>query len=117
MPWCNADRLSAEANTATLQFCLGNTSGNAATSYTVDAQGLVGSFGTWGDMNTQAQTAWGTKTSASAASNAATIIPWLTAQIQMASNSGGTLTLQTAADGTHGITVQANAVCTLTQEN
>jgi hypothetical protein len=104
-------------STATLAFSLANSSGNAATSYSLDAQGGIGAAGVWAESSTLAQTAWGTKTTTTAAFAGTTVIKvW--AQIQDASNSGGTLTLQTwdvAASGT--IQVLANASCTLTQEN
>jgi hypothetical protein len=104
-------------STATLAFSLANTSGNAATSYTLDAQGSLGAAGVWAEITTGTVTAFSTKTSTSGAV-AGTTVAKVWAQIQNASNSGGTLTLQTwdvAAAGT--IQVLANATCTLTQEN
>lgn len=99
------------AASATLQYCLGGP--GTATSYSLDVQGANGSAGAWADLNTLAQTAYGTKTTASAAA-ANTAVDIVTAQIQNGSTASGTaLTLQTAANGTNTITVLANAVCQL----
>jgi hypothetical protein len=103
-------------STATLAFSLGNT-GGAATSYSLDAQGLLGAATTFGEINTLAQTAFATKTSTSGAV-AGTTVAHVWAEIQGGASMAGTLTLSTwnvAAAGT--IQVLANAVCRLTQEN
>lgn len=103
--------------TATLALSLANTSGNAATSYSLDAQGSIGASAAWGEISTLAQTSFGTKTTTSGAAATTTVVKvW--AQIQNSATSGGVLTLQTwdvAATGT--IQVLANATCTLNQEN
>lgn len=99
------------AASATLQYCLGGP--GTATSYSLDVQGANGAAGAWSDLNALAQTAYGTKTTASAAA-ANTAVDIVTAQIQNGSTASGTaLTLQTAANGTNTITVLANAVCQL----
>jgi len=104
-------------STATLAFSLGNSSGNAATSYSLVASGLLGAAAIYGQLTALAQTAFSTKTTASSATANTTLVHvW--AQIQNGATSGGTLTLQTwdvAGSGT--IQVLANATCTLTQEN
>lgn len=103
------------ATTATLQYCVGGP--GTPTSYSLDVQGANGASGVWSDLNTLAQTTYGTKTTASAAA-ANTAVDVVTAQIQNGTTASGTnLTLQTAANGTNSITVLANAACTLTQEN
>ncbi len=103
------------AATSTLQFCLGGP--GTATSYSLSAEGPIGAAGVYGQINTLAQTAWGTKTSASGAA-ASTEWVHLIANIQNGSTASGTaLTLQTAANGTNAITVLADASCTLTQDN
>jgi hypothetical protein len=103
------------AATSTLQFCLGGP--GTATSYSLNADGPIGAAGVYGQINTLAQTAWGTKTGASGAA-ASTEWVHLIANIQNGSTASGTaLTLQTAANGTNAITVLANASCTLTQDN
>ena len=104
------------AVTATIQFCLGGP--GAPTSYSLDAYGLIGAAAVYADINTLAQTSWGTKTTASGAVGAATEMIHVNAAIQNGSTASGTaLTLQTAANGTNGITVLANAACTLEQVN
>lgn len=103
------------ATTATLQYCLGGP--GTPTSYTLDVQGANGTAGVWADTGIFAQTAYGNKSVASVAA-ADTAVDTVTAQIQNGTTASGTaLTLQTAANGTNAITVLANAVCTLTQEN
>jgi hypothetical protein len=103
------------ATTATIQYCLGGP--GTATSYSLIAEGDLGTAGIWSQISTLAQTAYGTKTGASAAV-AATTVQHVWAGIQNGSTASGTaLTLQTAANGTNAITVGANATCTLTQTN
>lgn len=103
------------AATATIQYCLGGP--GTATSYSLEADGDLGTAGIWSQISTLAQTAYGTKTAASAAV-AANTIQHVSAAIQNGATASGTaLTLQTAANGTNAITVGANATCTLTQAN
>lgn len=103
------------AASATLQYCIGGP--GTATGYSLDVQGANGTAGAWIDLNTLAQTAYGTKTTASAAA-ANTAIDYVYAGIQNGATASGTaLTLQTAANGTNTIQVLANASCALTQVN
>ena len=86
------------------------------TSYSLVADGPLGAAGAYAQISTLAQAAWvSTTTSASGAVNS-TQVANVHAMIQNGSTSG-TLTLDTAADGTHNITVLANAACTLQQQN
>ena len=104
------------AATATIQFCLGGP--GTATSYSLNADGPIGAAGVYAQINTLAQTAWGTKTSASGAVGVSSPMIHIQAGIQNGTTASGTaLTLQTAANGTNGFTVGANAICTLTQTN
>jgi hypothetical protein len=103
------------AASATIQYCIGGP--GTATSYSLIAEGDLGTAGIWSQISTLAQTAYSTKTGASA-SVAATSVQHVWAQIQNGSTASGIpLTLQTAANGTNAITVLANASCTLNQEN
>lgn len=103
------------AATATIQYCLGGP--GTATSYSLEADGDLGTAGVWSQISTLAQTAYGTKTNASAAV-AANTVQHVWAMIQNGATASGTaLTLQTAANGTNAITVGANASCSLTQAN
>lgn len=103
------------AASATIAYCLGGP--GTATSYSLEADGALGAAGVWGQISTLGQTAWGTKTSASAAAGN-TGVDDVSAFIQNGSTGSGTaLTLQTAANGTNNILVGANAACTLTQTN
>jgi hypothetical protein len=104
---------------ATIAFALANSSGNAATSYNLDAQGGIGAAGVWQELKVASgTTAFGTATTTSGAPGSVTNLDIkVDAMIQNASNSGGTMTLQTIANGTNNFTVQANSFCTLTQIN
>jgi len=116
-------RLSCEvpitlASTATLAFSLGNNTGGAPTSVSIDAQGLLGATVTFGEISALAQTTWAAAKTSTSGIVAGTTVARVWAQIQGSSTSGGTLTLQTwdiAGSGT--IQVLANATCLLTQEN
>jgi hypothetical protein len=104
------------AATATIQFCLGGP--GTPTSYSLDAYGSIGAAAVWSEINTLAQTSWGTKTTASGAVGVSSPVIHVYAGIQNGTTPSGTaLTLQTAANGTNGFTVGANATCTLTQTN
>ena len=103
------------AASATVAFCLNGP--GTATSYSLNADGPIGASAAYDEINTLAQTAWQTKTSASGAP-AATEWVHVQATIQNGSTASGTaLALQTAANGTNNITVNANASCTLTQQD
>ncbi len=103
------------AASATIQYCLGGP--GTATSFSLMADGDLGTAGIWSQVSTLAQTAYGTKTNASAAV-AANSVQHVWAGIQNGATASGTaLTLQTAANGTNAITVGANASCQLTQVN
>ena len=110
---CNIPRTLAAS--ATLAYCLGGP--GTATSFSLMAMGALGAAGSFAQINTLAQTAYGTKTGASGtAGNTAVDIVW--AEIRNGSTASGTaLTLQTAANGTNNITVLADASCTLTADN
>jgi hypothetical protein len=103
------------AASATLQFCLNGP--GSPTHYTLNVAGAMGTSAGFFDSTT-ADTSWGTKTAATAAPGAVTEVAHVRAEIQNGSTASGTaLTLQTAADGTHNITVLGDAACTLTQVN
>ena len=103
------------AASATIAYCLGGP--GTATSYTLVADGGDGAAGVWAQLSTLAQTAWGTKTTASSAV-AADTVDHIWASVRNGSTASGTaLTLQTAANGTNGITVGQDATCQLTQIN
>lgn len=103
------------AASATIQYCLGGP--GTATSFSLWANGALGTAAIWGQISTLAQTAYGTKTNASAAA-ANTTVDDVEADIQNGSTASGTaLTLQTAANGTNAITIGANASCDLKQVN
>jgi hypothetical protein len=103
------------ASSATIAF--GLVGPGTPTSYNLDAYGLIGAAAVFADINVIGGAAWvSTKTGASGAPGAVTEVIHVNVQIQNGST-GGTLTLDTAANGTNSITVGANAVCTLTQEN
>lgn len=99
------------AASATIAFCL---SGTTVTSHTIHAWDALGAAGVFGDVNLVNSATYGTKTSASGAVNGTQVIE-LSAVVRNAT--GTTLTLQTAADATHNITMLADGACTLTQAN
>jgi hypothetical protein len=108
------------AASATVAFCLGGP--GTPTSYNINAVGSIGAAGVYDDITLIGATVYsGTnKTTASGAVGASTQMILVDAAIQngTTSSSGGTpLTLQTAANGTNGFTILANAACTLTQTN
>jgi hypothetical protein len=103
------------AATATVAF--GLVGPGTPTSYNLDAYGLLGVSAVFADINVIGATTWvSTTTTASGAVGAATEIAHVNAEIQNGSTAG-TLTLDTAANGTNSITVGANAQCSLTQVN
>jgi hypothetical protein len=96
---------------ATVAFCLGGP--GSPSHYTLDAFGPIGLSGAYFDGEALGTT-WGTKTATSGVPGAVTAVVHVSAGIQNGTTSSGTsLTLQTAADGTHSITVLQDAVCTL----
>jgi hypothetical protein len=103
------------AASATIQYCLNGP--GTATSYSLEADGDLGTAGIWSQISTLAQTAYQTKTNASA-SVAANSVQHVWASIQNGATASGTqLALQTAANGTNNITVGAGAACELHQVN
>lgn len=103
------------AASATLQYCLGGP--GTPTSYNIVVTGLNGASSAWSQSELDGQTTYGTKTTAQTA-NANTATDHVEAFIQNGATASGTaLTLQTAANGTNNITVNANAVCELWQVN
>jgi hypothetical protein len=102
------------ASSATIAFGLSGP--GTPTSYNIDAYGLIGTSAVFGDINLTGQTSWAVKTGASGAPGAVTEIIHLNAVIQNGT-SNGTLKLETAANGSNGITVGANAACTLARTN
>lgn len=104
------------ASSATVQFCLAGP--GSPTSYSLIDEGPLGASAAYGQFSTLGQSSWGTKTSASGAPGVVTEVADVKAMIQNGSTASGTaLTLQTAANGTNGITVGANAECELHQLN
>lgn len=103
------------AASATIAF--GLVGPGTPTSYNLDAYGLIGASAVFADINIVGQTTWvSTKTGASGAPGASTQIVHVNSQIQNGTTAGA-LTLDTAANGTNGITVGANAACRMTQQN
>ncbi|MGA2890325.1 MAG: SGNH/GDSL hydrolase family protein [Terracidiphilus sp.] len=101
------------AASGTLAFCLNGPAGTI--NYSLDAQGSLGTSGAWLDIPLLNQSAWQVKTTAGSGSTTGFVYSvWATVQN---STSAGTLSVQTAADGTHAIDVLANADCTFTQAN
>jgi hypothetical protein len=103
------------AASATIQFCLGGP--GTATSYSLEDDGPLGAAAAYAQFSTLAQTAYGTKTGASSAVGAAEWVHVKATVRNGATASGTALTLQTAANGTNGITVGQDASCQLTQVN
>jgi len=103
------------AASSTLQFGI-NGSGTAPT-YMSDVSGPTGAALAWGDLVQAQQTSWQQKTTATGAIGANTGDFKVYYLIQGGAASGGTLTLQTAANGTNAITVTAGSSCILTQLN
>jgi hypothetical protein len=109
---------------ATVAFCV-TTGTGSPTGYTLDAYGALGASAAFADINTQIAcsgscTSWGTKTSTAGSPSSAgsvTEIVHVVGEIRNSSGSGGTLQLETAANGTNNITVLADSVCRLTQED
>ena len=104
------------ASSATIAFCLSGP--GSPISYSLNDFGPIAASAVFASYQTLAQTSWGTKTSASGAPGAATEWIHVKATIRNDATASGTpLTLQTAANGTNGITVLADASCTLVQAN
>jgi len=101
------------AASATIQFCLAGPGSPVHT--TLDDWGPIGASSVYFDGESIGTTSWGGKTTASGAPSATAVVH-VTGEIQNGSTSSGTnLTLQTAANGTNGITVLADVSCLLTQ--
>lgn len=97
---------------ATLQYCLNGP--GTPTSYSINHLAKAATPVSGDSIN---QVAWGSKTS-STTIGAVTIGTTVTATIVNGSTASGTnLTVQTAANGTNGITVLADSSCSLTQLN
>lgn len=104
------------AASATVQFCIGGP--GTPTSHTINAIGSIGAAGVYDDIFLINSATYGTKTNASGAVGASSQNILVDADIQNGATASGTaLTLQTAANGTNGITVLADAYCRLEQLN
>lgn len=102
------------AASATIAFCLGGP--GTPTSYNINAVGSIGAAGVYDDINLIGATVYSgsNKTTASGAVGASTQLVLLDAAIQNGATASGTaLTLQTAANGTNGFTILADAACEL----
>jgi hypothetical protein len=105
----------AQSAGATVAFELAGP--GSPTSYNLYMDGPLGTAAAYKEIGQLAQTSWGVSTGPDV-STTTTIVIHVKAQIRNGSTSSGTaLTLQTVANGTNSITVQANSVCRLTQAN